>query len=371
MKSCSWCRGALALCLAAMCLSGPAACSGDGDAAKGPPPAPVHVRPVTRADVPRVLSVVGNVRASATVGVTSRVTGELLDVRFTEGQEVGAGDPLVLIDPRPFEAALREKRAVLAKSEAQLAKANDDRRRYGKLVGGGYVSREAYEQTATDAAALRATVQADKAAVESAALDLAYCTVTAPIGGRVSALNVDKGNMVKSTDATPIVTINTLSPIYVTFSVPEAQLPIILERMAAGDVPVTATPTGGAPEIGRLTLVDNNVDTSTGTIRLRATFDNPQRRLWPGQFVHVALPLGMAEQALVVPSRAVQAGREERYVYLVDADGRAVYRPVTPLFEHEGNTVVADGLTKGDRVVVEGQVRLAPGVPVKVIEEVH
>ena len=369
MKSWFPLRRAGALCLAALCLAGLSACSGDGDAARGAPPAPVHVRPVTTADVPRVLSAVGNVRASASVGVTPRVTGELVDVRFTEGQEVESGQELVLIDPRPFESALREKRAVLAKSEAQLAKANDDRRRYGKLVGGGYVSREAYEQTATDAAALRATVQADRAAVESAALDLAYCTVTAPIGGRVSALNVDKGNMVKSTDATPIVTIDTLSPIYVTFSVPEAQLPVILERMAAGDVPVTATPTGGAPETGRLTLVDNTVDTRTGTIRLRASFDNPQRRLWPGQFVQVALPLGVAEQALVVPSRAVQSGRDERYVYLVDAEGRAVYRPVTPLFEHEGETVVGEGLAPGDRVVVDGQVRLAPGLPVKILEE--
>lgn len=367
MKSCSWRDRASALCLAAACLMGVAACSGGDDAARGPAPAPVHVRTVDRADVPRVLSAVGNVRASATVGVTPRVTGELLDIRFTEGQEVQAGDPLVLIDPRPFEAALREKRAVLAKSEAQLAKANDDRRRYGKLVGGGYVSREAYEQTATDAAALRATVQADRAAVESAALDLAYCTVTAPIGGRVGALTVDKGNMVKSTDATPIVTIDTLSPIYVTFSVPEAQLPAILERMNGGEVPVTATPTGGAPETGRLTLVDNSVDTRTGTIRLRATFENPGRRLWPGQFVQVALPLGVAEHALVVPSRAVQSGREERYVYLVDADGRAVYRPVTPLFEHEGRTVVAGGLESGDRVVIDGQVRLAPGLPVKIL----
>ena len=173
MKCSSRLWRAPALCLAALCLAGAVACSGGGDAAKGPPPAPVHVRPVTEADVPRVLSAVGNVRASATVGVTPRVTGELLEVRFTEGQEVEAGQPLVVIDPRPFEAALREKQAVLAKSEAQLAKANDDRRRYGKLVGGGYVSREAYEQTATDAAALRATVQADRAAVESAALALA------------------------------------------------------------------------------------------------------------------------------------------------------------------------------------------------------
>lgn len=367
MNFLSWPCRALAMCLASLCLAALGACSGDGDRAKGPAPAPVHVQPVVKADVPNVLAAVGNVRASATVGVTPRVTGELLDVRFTEGQEVEAGSPLVLIDPRPFEAALREKRAVLAKSEAQLAKANDDRRRYGKLVDGGYVSREAYEQTATDAAALRATVQADKAAVESAALDLDYCTVKAPIGGRVSALNVDKGNMVKASDSTPIVTIDTLAPIYVSFSVPEAQLPLILKWMSEGEVEVTATPSGGSPETGRLSLVDNSVDTRTGTIRLRATFDNPGRNLWPGQFVQVQLPLGLAKQALVVPSRAVLAGRDERYVYLVDGNGRAAYRKVMPLFEHEGSTVL-EGVREGERVVLDGQVRLAPGMPVKILE---
>lgn len=218
------------------------ACSGDDGKTVGPPPAPVHVQSVARADVPRLLHVVGNVKASATVGVKPRVTGEIQEVHFKEGQDVRAGESLISIDPRPFEAALREKRGLLAKSQAQLSKANDDMRRYGKLVGGGYVSREAYEQTATEAAALKATVQSDKAAVESAALDLSYCTVTAPISGRVGALNVDKGNMIKTTDDTPIVTIDTLSPIYVNFSVPEVHLPVILERMRRGSVSITATP---------------------------------------------------------------------------------------------------------------------------------
>ena len=218
--------------------------------------------------------------------------------------------------------------------------------RYGKLVGGGYVSRDAYEKTATDAAALRATVQSDKASVESAALDLSYCTVVAPISGRVGALNVDKGNMVKSADATVIVSIDTLSPIYVGFSVPEAHLPVIIEQMAQTTVPVSATPAGSASEKGLLTLVDNTVDTRTGTIRLRATFENSQRRLWPGQFVQVELPLGMAAGALTVPTRAVQSGREESYVYVVDKDSRASYRKVRPLFEYADRTVV-DGAVAG------------------------
>ncbi|MBB5142612.1 efflux RND transporter periplasmic adaptor subunit [Desulfovibrio intestinalis] len=343
-------------------------CLGNDQKASGPPPAPVRTATVDRADVPRLLHVVGNVRASASVGVRPRVAGEIQQVHFTEGQDVQEGQPLITIDPRPFAAILREKRGMLAKSQAQLNKALDDMARYGKLVGDGYVSREAYEQTATQAAALRATVQSDKAAEESAALDLAYCTVVAPISGRVGALSVDKGNMVKSSDATPIVTIDTLSPIYVGFSVPEAHLPIILDRMAVESVTVTATPTGAQPEQGVLTLVDNTVDTRTGTIRLRATFENADRHLWPGQFVQVELPLGMGEQVLTVPSRAVQSGRDESYVYVVDKDNHAAYRAVKPLFEHKGVSVVEGSLAEGEQVVIEGQVRLAPGLPVKVVE---
>ncbi|MDR2745247.1 MAG: efflux RND transporter periplasmic adaptor subunit, partial [Desulfovibrio sp.] len=198
-----------------------ASCSGsDGDKA-GAPSAPVRVAAVQRADVPQLLYAVGNVRASATVEVKSRVTGEIQQIHFTEGQDVTEGQPLITIDPRPFEAILRERRGILAKDQAQLNKAEDDMRRYSQLAGGGYVSREAYDKTVTDVAALGATVQADKASVESAELDLSYCTITAPIDGRVGALNVDKGNMIKNTDATPIVTIDTLVPIYVLFSVPE------------------------------------------------------------------------------------------------------------------------------------------------------
>ena len=349
-------------------LLGLTACSQDDGKKNAVPPAPVRVEAVSRADVPRLLHAVGNVRASASVGVKPRVTGEIQQVHFTEGQDVQAGDPLITIDPRPFEAALREKKGQLAKSQAQLAKALDDTNRYGKLVGNGYVSRDAYEKTVTDAAALRATVQSDKASVESAALDLSYCTVTAPISGRVGALNVDKGNMVKSADSTVIVSIDTLSPIYVGFSVPEVHLPIIIEQMKQDKVSVAATPAGSTPEKGLLTLVDNTVDTRTGTIRLRATFENSHRRLWPGQFVQVELPLGMAARALTIATRAVQSGREESYVYVVDNDNRASYRKVRPLFEYNDRTVVDGEVAEGDRIVVDGQVRLAPGLMVKIMD---
>ncbi|MBQ3060401.1 MAG: efflux RND transporter periplasmic adaptor subunit [Desulfovibrio sp.] len=356
----------ISFCLSLLAVLILSACSDDEGKRSGPSPAPVRVQAAERGDVPRLLHAVGNVKASASVGVKPRVTGEILKLHFIEGQDVREGDPLITIDPRPFEAALREKRGLLAKSEAQLNKAVDDARRYRRLVGGGYVSREAFEQTATEAAALRATVQSDRAAVESAALDLSYCTVTAPIGGRVGALKVDRGNMVKNTDDTPVVTIDTLAPIYVNFSVPEAHLPVILERMGQGDVPVQATPTGGQPETGLLTLVDNTVDVSTGTIRLRASFANEARRLWPGLFVNVELPLGMAQNAMSVSSRAVLTGRDESYLYVAGQDGRAQYRRVKVLFEHAGRSVLEGELTPGELVVVEGQVRLAPGLPLDI-----
>ncbi|WP_297228441.1 efflux RND transporter periplasmic adaptor subunit [uncultured Desulfovibrio sp.] len=359
----------LCLPLFAACLLLLPACSGDKNADKAAQAAPVHVRPVARQSLPRLLHVVGNVKASASVAVTPRVTGEIREVHFTEGQDVKAGDPLITIDTRPFEAVLREKRGLLAKSQAQLNKALDDRGRYGKLVGGGYVSRESYEQTATEAAALKATVQSDKAAVESAELDLSYCRVTAPISGRVGALAVDKGNMVQGNASTPVVTIDTLSPIYVTFSVPEVHLSVILERMRHGPVHFTASPTGGKAERGLLTLVDNEVDTRTGTIRLRGTFANEDRSLWPGQFVTVDLPLGRAENALTVPSTAVQSGRDGAYLYLAGPDDTAVLRKVRVLFEHEGTSVVEGDLKEGDRVVVEGIVRLAPGLPLRVLDD--
>jgi len=342
-------------------------CSGDEGKSVGPLPAPVRVVPVARIDVPRLLHMVGNVKASATVGVKPRVTGEIQEVHFTEGQCVREGEPLITIDPRPFEAILREKQGLLAKSTAQLNKAGDDMLRYGKLVGGGHVSREAYDKTVMDEAVFKATVQSDRASVESAALDLSYCRVTAPISGRVGALSVDKGNMVTSADASPVVTINLLTPIYVLFSVPEVNLPVILERMRLESVQVTATPTGGQKETGVLTLADNTVDTRTGTIRLRATFENEAQRLWPGQFVEVELPLGIARDALVVPARAVQAGRDESYVYVVNPENQAVYRKLRVIFEYQGGSVVEGDIAEGDSVVVDGQVRLAPGVPVQIL----
>lgn len=341
--------------------------NGDGNQASTPA-VPVRVAQAEIEDIARNLRAVGNVAPSASVSIVPRVTGEITEVKFKEGQEVAEGQPLIIIDPRPYEATLREKKGILAKSEAQLRKAMDDRARYSKLVDQGYVSREAFEKTQTDAAALKATVHADRAAVEQAALDLAYCTISAPISGRVGPLGLDKGSMVKSTDSASIVNISAISPCYVYFSVPEVNLPVILDHMRRDAIKITATPIGGKPEQGILTLVDNNVDTRTGTIKLRGVFQNNERRLWPGQFVEVELPLGEKLEALLVPASAVQPGRDESYVYSIDEDGKAKYNKVRVLFESNGKSALQSDLKPGDKVVVEGQIRLVPGSRVQIIE---
>lgn len=332
------------------------------------PPAPVHVAVATGGSITRTLNAVGNVEASATVDIIPRVSGQITAVHFVEGDDVKEGQPLLEIDPRPYAAALAEKKANLARSEAQLAKAERDRRRYGQLVGNGYVSREAFEQAATDAAALRATVQADRAAVDMAALDLAYCNIKAPLSGRIGALKMQKGAMIKASDTAPIVTIDAITPCRVIFSVPEPHLPAIQERLRSGALGLTAIPHGGQPEQGQVTLMDNNVDSRTGSIRLRGEFANESRNLWPGQFVEVKLPLGEIEEALLVPAPAVQTGREESYVYVINPDNRADYRKVRVVFEGAGQSAVAGDLHPGEKVVADGHVRLAPGVSVRILE---
>lgn len=351
------------LLLAGLLFSG---CSGGKDERKAGNAAPVTVAKAEQKDMERVLQVVGNVMASATVGVKTRVTGELQAVHFTEGDYVQQGQKLFTIDPRPFEAALREAEGRLQKDFAQLRKAEEDMRRYSKLVGEGYVSREAYDQAATDAAALRATVQADKAAVENAALQLEYCTIISPISGRAGDIKSDRGNMIKANSDEPMLTIDTLQPIYVSFAVPEAHLAVILERQRQGNIRVTARPQGGEPVTGELTFIANTVDTRTGTIKLRGTFSNEDRKLWPGQFVEVGLALGVMENAVVIPSRAVQAGREESFVYVITKDNKAEYRKVVVALEAQGQSVISSGLQKDEVVATAGQVRLAPGIPVTI-----
>lgn len=330
--------------------------------------APVRVSEIRQESAPRILRAVGSAKASASVAVMPRVSGEIISINFKEGQDVKEGQTLLQIDPRPYAAALKEKQGALAKSQAQYAKAAEDRKRFGRLVSNGYVSRDAYEQASTDAEALRATVLSDKAAAESAELDLAYCTITAPISGRIGSLKINKGNMIKSSSSEAIVNIDALEPCYVSFSIPEANLPLIQARLGAGPVKLTATPQGGRPQEGELTLIENSVDSKTGSIPLRGTFPNSDRGLWPGQYVEVSVPLGEFENALIVPSKAVQTGRDGSYIYVLNNDSKAEYRKVNVLFANNGESVIEGDVRPGEKAVTEGQVRLIPGMPARALE---
>lgn len=344
------------------------ACSRDDGKAKGgrsKGPAPVTVAVAARQDIPVRLKAVGNVEASATVQVRSRITGELTGIHFREGDDVRKGQKLFTIDPRPMEAALREARARQERTRAQLVKAEDDLRRFASLVEGGFVSREQYEQIRTTAEGLRASLREAEAAVESAALQRDYCIITAPADARAGAVGAHIGNMIKANADDWLVTLDTIEPVYVSFSIPEVHLPAVLVLRQSGSGSVLARPDGGDEVEGRLDFVDNSVDTTTGTIRLRATFDNRTRSLWPGRFVDVRLTLATHKDAVVVPSRAVQAGVDGPYAYVV-AGGRAELRNLTLGVQADNLTEVVDGIAPGEQVVVEGLMRLTPGAEVAV-----
>lgn len=345
-----------------------AACSKEEAAPKAKrPPAPVTVSVAQQRDVPRLVRAVGNVASSASVAVKSRIMGELVGVHFKDGQDVKRGQRLFTIDPRPYEAALREARSRLDRDRAQLTKAQEDARRFRKLVEGGYVSREQYEQAETNAAALRGTVRSDDAQVESAALQLTYCTILSPADGRAGAVTVDRGNVIKANDDNKsLVTIDTIEPVYVNFSVPEVHLPAIQERLRQGGVPVDVTPLGAGPVRGSVDFVDSLVDARTGTIRLRASFPNTDRKLWPGQYVDVALVLGEIRQAVVVPETAVQNGVDGAVAYVIDAANTAQLRKLKVGPQVEGVVVVEKGVAVGEQVVTDGHMRIAPGATVEI-----
>lgn len=329
------------------------------------PPAPVTVVKALRQNVPLLLNAVGKVQASAEVNVRARVTGEIVEVYFTEGDTVSAGQPLLLIDPKPYEADLHAAEAELVRCEANLEKALRDKARYEKLAGSGYVSREAYEQVLTAARTHSASVRVARASVEKASLNVGYCSVTAPVDGRAGELALHKGNIVKTTE-TAILRLDTLNPSYVHFSIPERHLSAVQNYFKEGNpLFVTAAPRGAKPVEGIVNLLDNSVDTATGTIHLRASFENADQQLWPGQFVEVSLQLGTEKNALCIPSHAVMEGQGKKYVYIVE-NGKAKYREVEIAFSRAGISLVANGLSEGDSVVTEGQMRLAPDVPVSV-----
>ncbi|HEV2494516.1 MAG TPA: efflux RND transporter periplasmic adaptor subunit [Terriglobia bacterium] len=328
---------------------------------------PVTVATANEKTVPVEVRVIGNVEAYSTVTIRSQLDGKIDSVHFQEGQETKAGDLLFTLDSRPYVARLQQAEANLARDIAQARNAAAQVDRYAKLFQAGIISKDQYDTFRTNSEALEASVKADQAAVESAKVDLSYCTIHAPIAGRTGNLMVHPGNEVKAND-TSLVVINQITPAYVDFSVPEQHLADVKRYMARGKVAVRATISQDPlhPEDGVLTFVNNTVDTTTGTILLKGTFANSDRRLWPGQFVNVVLTLTAQANAVVVPSQAVQSGQAGQYVFLVKSDMTVEMRPVSPGMVYSGETVIEKGLAPGDKVVTDGQLRLFPGAKVQV-----
>lgn len=328
---------------------------------------PVTVAKVVQKSMPVEIRAIGNVEPSSRVSVKSQVAGEVERVYFQEGQEVRKGDLLFTIDSRPFEAALHQAEATLARDQAEAKLARLQAERYQKLFKEGIASQDQYDRARTSDEAREGAVRADQAAVENAKIQLGYCSIFSPLAGRTGNLMVDQGNVVKANDVS-LVVIHQIRPVYVNFSVPERYLAEIKSRMAAGNLKVVADIPGDARGRlqGVLTFVDNAVDTTTGTIHLKGAFTNQDKRLWPGQFVNVVLTLAAQPNAIVVPSRAVQTGQSGEFVFVVKADLTAEMRPIVVSRSLEGEAVVEKGLKPGESVVTDGQLRLVPGGKVQI-----
>jgi len=335
---------------------------------KGPPAVPVTVSVVGKETVAVRLAAIGNVEAYSTVALKARVDGQIVEVNFKEGAPVKKGEVLFRIDPRPYEAALRQAEANALRDAAARDQARSQDKRYQELLQKNFVSKEAYAQIRTNAETAQATARASQAALENARLNLEYCTIRSPLDGFVGKVLLQAGNLVKANDVNPLVVINQVRPIYVNFAVPEQNLPEVRKYLVQGPLEVEvlpADPTQMHPK-GRLIFVDNAVDPTTGTIRLRAQFDNVDAALWPGQFVNVSVRLYDEPDAIVIPSAAVQTGQDGQYVYLVSAELTAELRRISVRRVDGERTIVATGLQGGERVVTRGQLRLGPKVRVQI-----
>lgn len=344
-----------------------AACSGDKKPPP-PPPVPVLVAMVTEKTVPVELKVIGNVEAYSTVSIKSRLAGQLVQVNFKEGQDVKQGDLLFVIDPRPYEAALRQVEANLARDKALATKAQADAGRYAELIRKQFVSQQDYDQAKATADSLGATVNADQVAVQNARLNLSYCYIKAPISGRTGSLIAHQGNMIKDNADTAMLVINQIQPIYVSFAIPEQNLAAVRKFMAIEKIKVNAVIAGqeNNPEVGVLSFIDNTVDKTTGTILCKATFTNESKRLWPGLFVNVVVQLSTQPNAVLVSSQAIQTSQEGQIVFVVKPDLTVEIRPVEVGRPINGDVIVTKGLKPGERVVTDGQLRLVPGAKVEI-----
>jgi membrane fusion protein, multidrug efflux system len=332
------------------------------------PPVPVSVGEVARRDFPIYLRGIGSVQAYNIVTVKSRVDGELQQIFFREGQHVRAGELLAQIDPRPFEAQLRQVEAARDRDLALLETARLDFARSSELVGRGYTPRQTYETQKNQVAQLEAAVRADEAAIEGVKLQLVYARITSPLSGRTGVRLVDAGNMVRAGDAAGIVTITQLQPISALFTLPQDLLPDVAAAMRSEEpLTVLAYSQDGKRQLGTgtLALIDNTVDQATGTIRLKAQFPNEDEALWPGQFVNIRLQLTIRTDATVIAGPAVQRNQDGTYAWVVKPDGTVEVRPIRVETIEGDEALVAGGLKPGERVVVDGQSRLRPGAKVQ------
>ena len=344
---------------------------GPGVGGQRQPAVPVTVAPVVKKPMPLQISVIGAAEAYSTVAVHAQITGELMSVNFNEGDDVKMGQILFTLDHRPLEAALQQAEANLARDLAQAANARAQAVRYQDLAERGIATREQVGTMTTNAQALEATVGADRAAVESAQVQLQYATIASPLSGRTGALMVHAGNLVRANDAAPLVVINQVAPIYVSFGIPESQLPDFKRYLAQRSLHVEARPPNetGPASTGRISFVDNAVDQTTGTIKIKGTFPNDDRRLWPGQFVNIIVTLTTDAAAVVVPTVAVQAGQQGQYVFVVKPDETVDLKPVTVARTSGAETIIKDGLRAGETVITDGQIRLVPGSRISVKTE--
>jgi membrane fusion protein, multidrug efflux system len=353
-------------------LLGLAACSGkkeDPSKSKRDRVVPVTVTTVEEKTVPVQLTAIGNVEPLATVAIKSRVTGELKQVHFQEGQDVNQGALLFTLDPDPFEADLQKAQANLAKDIALAKKADEDLRRYSDLVKKDYISQEQYDQSVTNLEALKAQIKADYAAAEAARLQVSYCFIRSPLTGRTGSLLAHKGNMIKANDDNKnMVVINQIQPIYGTFALPEQNLADLKKYSAAGKLKIKAIidKNQERPEEGVVSFIDNAVDKTTGTILVKGVFPNREKRLWPGQFVNVILALTTQSNTLIIPTQAIQTGLEGHYVFVIKPDQKAEARPVVISRSLDGQTVIEKGLKAGEVVVTDGQFQLVSGTKVQI-----
>jgi len=331
------------------------------------PAAPVRIATVSSRTMPVEVQAIGNVETISAVTIKAQVSGQLVGVHFKDGDFVKKGQLLFTIERAPFEAALRQAEGTLTKDEAQALNAKLDAERYEGLGKQGVVSKQQVDAAQAAANAMAATVAADKASVETAKINLTYTSIYSPINGRTGNIGVKEGNLVKANDVPILVTINQIEPIYVSFSVPEQQLAEIKQYSSGNALKVDAAPQGSSQHFqGRLTFIDNAVDLTTGTIKLKATFDNGQHVLWPGQFVDVRLTLKSAPNSIVIPTAALQTSQSGTFVYVVNPDLTAQPQPVKIGWNVGDDTVIASGLQPGQRVVTDGQLRLTPGAKVDI-----